>query len=116
MQQCNHCKQLQPFMRICETPMAALNMASCTILSCGKVTNYAIHMQELQHRVIMVLQVKRQPPAEFEAQRAVAADIPGRHPAEQAAWLRDSWHACSGASPLETEALSGAGPCPSCSA
>ncbi|EIE21356.1 hypothetical protein COCSUDRAFT_56575 [Coccomyxa subellipsoidea C-169] len=50
--------------------------------------------------------VKRQPAAEFEAQRAVAADIAGRHPAEQAAWLQDSWRACSGASALETEALS----------
>ncbi len=53
------------------------------------------------------MQVKRQPAAEFEAQRAVAADIAGRHPAEQAAWLQDSWRACSGASALETEALSG---------
>ncbi|CAL8463198.1 g2732 [Coccomyxa elongata] len=50
--------------------------------------------------------VKRQPAAEFEAQRAVAADIAGRHAAEQAAWLRDSWRACTGASNLETEVIS----------
>ncbi len=51
--------------------------------------------------------MKKQPAAEFEAQRAVAADIAGRHTAEQAAWLRDSWRACTGASNLETEVISG---------